>query len=193
MRPPCYAYPRPRPARGGRGTPTARGPEATRVVQASKHRSDAGFKPSVTSLCLRLCTLVKLRAASGPAISYCMSRAGPRRGRVITRGVDFLPVYLEHAHMHSTHTRAPAPRARWRAHDTQPLSAEPFPNFSCPRMGGAKQRAHALVPGASGPEGLTRAAPRSRAPHRPPPTPLERRPWAARGEQVQQGVSAASR
>ena len=46
LQPPCNAYPRPRPARGGRGTPTARGPEATRVVQGSKHRSDAGFKPS---------------------------------------------------------------------------------------------------------------------------------------------------
>ena len=35
--PPSNAYPRPRPARVGRGTPTAPGPEATRVVHASKH------------------------------------------------------------------------------------------------------------------------------------------------------------
>lgn len=40
-------YPRRRPARVGRGTPKAPGPEATRVVHVSKHRSDAGFKPSV--------------------------------------------------------------------------------------------------------------------------------------------------
>ena len=44
--PPSGRYPRRRPARVGRGTLTAPGPETTRVVQPSKHRPDAGLKPS---------------------------------------------------------------------------------------------------------------------------------------------------
>ena len=49
------------------------------ISKSLKNPSATGeaYCRDLTSLCLRLCIGVKLRAASGPAIAYCVTRAPP--------------------------------------------------------------------------------------------------------------------
>ena len=75
----------------------------TRDFKISKSERDTAraYCRYLTSLCLRLYIRVRLRAASGPSIAYCVTRAplGPKQGGPVWSGPFWTTIFFTAVHM----------------------------------------------------------------------------------------------